>query len=71
MATLTPVFNVQEQGAPGDICIDLYAAPVSAPSVGHSLTGDADDRNLNNWLPAGEQEILLAGRGLCSYKGSG
>jgi transcriptional regulator of nitric oxide reductase len=64
MAALTPVFNVQEQGAPDGSCIDLYAVLVTAPSVGRSLTGEADHRNLTSWLQEGEQPILLAERGL-------
>ncbi len=56
--------QIQEQGTPGDICIDLYTALISAPSVSHSLTVDADDRALNSWPQEGEQAILLAERGL-------
>jgi NosR/NirI family transcriptional regulator, nitrous oxide reductase regulator len=65
------VFKFQEQGAPGDTYIDMYAALASAPAIGRSLMGDAEYRNLTDWLDEGEEAILLAGRGLYSYKGSG
>ena len=60
-----------EPGEPDDIYIDMYVAPVSVPSIGFSLLGDAEYGNLVNWLEEGEHAILLAGRGLFSYKGSG
>lgn len=51
--------------------IDMHAALVSAPSIGKSLLGDAEYANLVEWLDEGEQAILIAGRGLYSFKGSG
>ncbi|MCC5970028.1 MAG: regulatory protein NosR [Pararhodobacter sp.] len=51
--------------------IDLYAAPVSVPAIGRELMGGAEYANLENWLNEGEHAILLAGRGLYSFKGSG
>ncbi len=51
--------------------IDLYTAQVSVPSIGRSLLGDAEYRNLENQLKPGQQAILLAARGRYSYKGSG
>lgn len=51
--------------------IDLYAALVSHPAVGRVLLGAAEDANLRNWLSEGEHAILIAGRGLYSFKGSG
>ncbi|MCF4098441.1 NosR/NirI family protein [Maritalea mediterranea] len=51
--------------------IDLHAALVSVPSIGQSLLGEAEHNNLNDWLDEGEHAIMLAGRGLYSFKGSG
>ena len=60
-----------EPGQPDDIFIDMHTALVSAPSIGRSLLGDAEYGNLTEWLDEGEQAILMAGRGVYSYKGSG
>ena len=65
------VFKNAERGAPTDTYIDLNAALVSAPAIGLSLLGEAEYANLTNWLEDGEQAILLLGRGVFSYKGSG
>lgn len=51
--------------------IDMHAALVSAPSIGKSLLGDAEYANLKAWLKEGEHAILVAGRGIYSFKGSG
>jgi len=60
-----------EQGAPDEIFIELYAAVVSIPSVGRSLLGEAEYRNLIERLAPGQQALLLGGRGRYSFKGSG
>jgi NosR/NirI family nitrous oxide reductase transcriptional regulator len=60
-----------EPGPPEEVYIDLQAALVSVPSIGRSLLGDAEYRNLQDWLEEGEQAILLMGRGKYSFKGSG
>jgi NosR/NirI family nitrous oxide reductase transcriptional regulator len=59
------------EAEPDDTFIDLYAALVSIPSVGRSLLGDAEYRNLKKRLKPGQQAVLLAGKGLYSFKGSG
>jgi len=51
--------------------IDLFTAPVSVPGIGRALMGAAEYANLENWLEEGEHAIVLAGRGLYSFKGSG
>jgi NosR/NirI family nitrous oxide reductase transcriptional regulator len=51
--------------------IDLYAALVSHPSIGRSLMGEADYANMDAWLEEGEHAILVTGRGMYSFKGSG
>ncbi len=65
------VLKHPEPGAPEDTYIDMYAALVSAPSVGLSLLGEAEYGNLVNWLEPGEHAVLLLGRGQYSFKGSG
>ncbi|MCZ4271940.1 NosR/NirI family protein [Maritalea porphyrae] len=51
--------------------IDMHTALVSAPSIGLGLLGEAEYTNLQGWLKEGESAILIAGRGLYSFKGSG
>ncbi len=59
------------KGAPDDTFIDMQMALVSVPSIGRSLLGDAEYKNLMNWLDEGDQAILVMGRGVYSFKGSG
>ena len=59
---------------PGDVTdtyIDMHAALVSVPSIGRNLLGEAEYNNLTNWLKEGEHAILVLGRGIYSFKGSG
>ncbi|MGQ3487511.1 4Fe-4S binding protein [Roseovarius pacificus] len=51
--------------------IDMYMGLVSVPAVGQVLLGEAEGRNLQNWLDEGDHAIMIAGRGLYSFKGSG
>jgi len=60
-----------EEGDANDIFIELYAAVVSIPSIGKSLIGENEYRNLQKKLKPGEQAIMLAGDGRFSFKGSG
>ena len=60
-----------EEGEADEIFIELYAAIVSIPSIGRSLLGENEYRNLLKKLKPGEQAILLAGDGRFSFKGSG
>ncbi|MDH5798147.1 MAG: NosR/NirI family protein [Paracoccaceae bacterium] len=60
-----------EPGAPSDTFIDLNAALVSIPTVGRALLGEAEYNNLQAWLEEGDHAILVAGRGVYSFKGSG
>ena len=60
-----------EPGEPGDTFIDMNMALVSVPSIGRSLLGDAEYKNLTDWLEEGEHAILVLGRGAYSFKGSG
>jgi NosR/NirI family nitrous oxide reductase transcriptional regulator len=60
-----------EKGEPGDTFIDMHMALVSVPSIGRSLLGDHEYENLVEWLDEGEHAILVLGRGMYSFKGSG
>ena len=60
-----------EQGEEDEIFIELYAAMVSVPSIGKSVLGKNEYRNLLKNLKPGEQAVLLAGDGRFSFKGSG
>ncbi|WP_297771693.1 NosR/NirI family protein [uncultured Roseovarius sp.] len=58
--------------APGETpFIDMYMALVSVPPVGEALLGEAENANLQGWLEDGEHAIMVTGRGLYSFKGSG
>ncbi|MBL1141209.1 MAG: regulatory protein NosR [Proteobacteria bacterium] len=56
---------------PEDEFIDLYAAQVSVPSIGRSLLGENEYKNLLKTLEPGQQAVLLVGKGIYSFKGSG
>jgi len=60
-----------EQGNPDDVFVEVYAAVVSIPSIGRSLLGEGEYKNLMKKLQPGESAILLAGGGRFSFKGSG
>ena len=60
-----------EDGEADEVFVELYAAMVSVPSIGRSLLGKNEYRNLEKKLQPGEQAILLAGEGRFSFKGSG
>ncbi|UWQ61905.1 NosR/NirI family protein [Leisingera caerulea] len=61
----------RERGAAEETFIDMHMALVSVPSIGKSLLGEAEYRNLKSWLKEGEHAILVLGRGSYSFKGSG
>ncbi|SEG50515.1 NosR/NirI family transcriptional regulator, nitrous oxide reductase regulator [Bosea lathyri] len=60
-----------EPGDANDPFIDLYLAPVSVPTIGRSLLGDAAFEQLRARLKPGQQAIVVAGDGAYSFKGSG
>ncbi|WBU58954.1 NosR/NirI family protein [Paracoccus albus] len=51
--------------------IEMQTALVSVPGIGRTLLGQAEYANLESWLAEGDHAILIAGRGLYSFKGSG
>lgn len=60
-----------ESDNPEDVFIDLYVALATPPLIGRSLLGDRQYERFAEALEPGEQAILVAGRGLYSFKGSG
>ncbi len=65
------VFKNAEKGDPTDTFIDMNVALVSQPAIGISLLGKNEYNNLQKSLKEGEQAILMMGRGVFSFKGSG
>jgi NosR/NirI family nitrous oxide reductase transcriptional regulator len=63
--------NNAETGDPNDTFIDMYVAPVSVPTIGRSLLGDAAYDQLKARLKPDQQAIVVAGDGAYSFKGSG
>jgi NosR/NirI family nitrous oxide reductase transcriptional regulator len=57
--------------APETTFIEMQTALVSVPAIGKALLGEQEFANLTGWLAPGEHAILVAGRGLYSFKGSG
>ena len=57
-----------EPGPRDDAFIELYAALASLPTVGRSLLGEAEYRNLVKRLKPGQHAILVAARGRSSSR---
>lgn len=57
--------------APETTFIEMQTALVSVPAIGRSILGEAEYANLEGWLQPGEHAIVIVGRGLYSFKGSG
>ncbi|MDN5787512.1 4Fe-4S binding protein, partial [Pseudorhodobacter sp.] len=57
--------------APETTYIEMQAALVSQPGIAKSLLGDAEAKNLGEWLKDGDSAIAIFGRGIYSFKGSG
>ncbi len=60
-----------ETGDPGETFIDMYTALISVPQIGQTLLGGPEYGNQETFLNPGDNSILVAGRGLYSFKGSG
>ena len=57
--------------APETTFIEMQTALVSVPAIGKAVLGEAEYANLAGWLRPGEHAIVVVGRGLYSFKGSG
>ena len=51
--------------------IDMYATVASVPTIGRTLVGEREFANLEGWLDEGDHALLVGGRGIYSFKGSG
>ncbi len=51
--------------------IEMQAALVSQPAIAKAVLGEGEAANLKTWLQPGENAIVIVGRGLYSFKGSG
>ncbi len=60
-----------EQGPPDATFIDLYTGLLTVPTIGRSVLGANEWRNLEQRLKEGDQAIFVGGRGSYSWKGSG
>ncbi len=59
------------EAADEELFIDFYVAQVSVPSIGRSLLGESEYKNMQKRLSPGQQAVLLLARGPYSFKGSG
>ena len=57
--------------APETTFIEMQAALVSHPAIARAILGEGEAANLSTWLAPGENAIVIVGRGLYSFKGSG
>jgi NosR/NirI family transcriptional regulator, nitrous oxide reductase regulator len=58
--------------APADSTfLEMQLALVSVPAIGKALLGTNDQANLASWLKPGDQALMIVGKGLFSFKGSG
>jgi len=57
--------------APETTFIEMQAALVSVPAIAEGLLGRDGAANVRGWLAEGDHALLVAGRGLYSFKGSG
>ena len=51
--------------------VEMQTALVSVPAIGRAILGEEENANLQAWLKPGDQAIVITGRGLYSFKGSG
>ncbi len=69
-ADVADVFGPAGEGEAGDLFIELYAAVLSPPSIGQSLIGRRTFERLEGELSADGTLLLVAARGLYSFKGT-
>lgn len=51
--------------------VEMQTALVSVPAIGQAILGDQEEANLTGWLQPGDHAVMIAGRGIYSFKGSG
>ncbi|MBF0184071.1 MAG: regulatory protein NosR [Magnetococcales bacterium] len=56
---------------PESLFIDLYVALVTPQTIGKNLLGEAEFKNMQNWLAEGQQAVLIFAKGSYSFRGSG
>jgi NosR/NirI family nitrous oxide reductase transcriptional regulator len=57
--------------APEATFIEMQAALVSHPALARAILGEGEAANLTGWLEPGEHAIVVVGRGIYSFNGSG
>ncbi len=60
-----------ETAPPDAVYIEMQVALVSVPAIGQTLLSPQDQTNLTAWLQEGDQALMIAGKGIFSFKGSG
>ena len=60
-----------ETAAPDTVFTEMQVAPVSVPAIGAALLSPDDQTNLKVWLKDGDQALMIVGKGVYSFKGSG
>jgi NosR/NirI family nitrous oxide reductase transcriptional regulator len=60
-----------ETAAPDTVFTEMQVAPVSVPAIGAALLSPDDQTNLKAWLKDGDQALMIVGKGVYSFKGSG
>jgi len=67
-----PRATAKPETAPADSTfIEMQAALVSVPAIGQALLSAGDQTNLQSWLKPEDHAVMIAGKGLYSFKGSG
>ncbi len=67
-----PRATAKPETAPADTTFtEMQVALVSVPAIGTALLGPGEQANLAAWLKPGDQAVMIAGKGIFSFKGSG
>lgn len=67
-----PRATAKPETAPADsIFSEMQVALVSVPAIGQALLSVNDHTNLKTWLKPGDHALMIAGKGIYSFKGSG
>ena len=67
-----PRATARPETAPPDTTFtEMQVALVSVPAIGQALLSPQDQTNLTAWLQPGDQALMIVGKGIFSFKGSG